>query len=494
MVDLVLSLLVFALAAIAVASVAYRPHLVLYALAAVVSIVGINVHVGITFYLSRIVIICFLVTLALRPSVGKQLALPSRPLLSFIFLFGLILLFQLVSVLFSDRVLDGIRQVSIYLSAMTIFVLVVIVGNRLVTITNAVRIYLLSGLIQGLYGLYQLIGFGFGWPTYQSLLAGIPMYTGELLVDGYLFSPSLGVFRASGFFPSDVSHYAGYMVGILLIGIALIVYDRRVVWPYLVILLGGIGLIFSFSRSGLLAFLAFGLPTLAFLMSRINRTGKRLGRSFAATLVAAPLLLLVVVLGALSSTLDVEWPNVGEVISNRLADVVNPEQGDDSMSEHILTRLTGLDAFASSPLIGVGLGVNATMWYSENFHRYWGGSHSHHLDILGQTGIIGGGLQFLFMALVATYMWRGLFASRGRSLERHLLAGLLAAYVAILLGNFLYHYFMVEFVWFLMGIGVALSRLLILDARKKGGNPALDMAQNGHAVHVSLSQTEALPR
>lgn len=46
------------------------------------------------------------------------------------------------------------------------------------------------------------------------------------------------------------------------------------------------------------------------------------------------------------------------------------------------------------------------------------GAHSHHLDILGQTGLIGAGLQFIFMAL----------------------AGLLYAYIAIIFGNFMYHF------------------------------------------------------
>lgn len=63
-------------------------------------------------------------------------------------------------------------------------------------------------------------------------------------------------------------------------------------------------------------------------------------------------------------------------------------------------------------------------------------------------------------------MWRALFVSNENSLARHMLAGLLASYIAIIFGNFLYHYFTLDIVWFLMGIGVALSRLLIIEDSK----------------------------
>lgn len=465
MVEIVI--LVFILSAIALAFVACRPHFILYTLAAVVSVVGINIHVGVTFYLFRIVNIVFLISLLLRLSTDKRVEVPSKLLSPYIIVFSFILLFQLVSVLFSAQISDGMTQVFIYASVMTTFVVVIIVGNRLVTITNAVKIYLFSGLVQGLYGVYQVIGFGFGWPTYQSLMVGIPRQANELMVDGYYYSGNFGTFRAAGFFQNDVSHYAGYMVGILLVGIALIVHNRGLFWPYLVVFFGGMGLIFSLSRSGLVAFFVFGLPTLIFLLSRVNRATKKRGRSFVATLFLILVPVGVLMSQAPLSSLGIKLPNVTEIMSKRLFDLVNPGGSTGSMEAHITTRLTGLDAWASSPLIGVGLGVNASPWYSEYYQRGWAGSHSHHLDVLGETGIIGAGLQFLFMMIVGKYMWRGLFITREPSLERHLLAGLLAAYIAILFGNFLYRYFLFDFVWFLMAIGVALSRLLILDARKK---------------------------
>jgi len=74
------------------------------------------------------------------------------------------------------------------------------------------------------------------------------------------------------------------------------------------------------------------------------------------------------------------------------------------------------------------------------------------------------------MCVVGGYMWRGLRLSREGSEERAVMAGLLAAYIAILLGNLLYHYYLNGFVWFLMGCGVALSYKIMLEAQANRAN------------------------
>lgn len=480
---------VLLLSAVMVVAAASRPHTVLYALAATVSLVGINVHLGVTLYLSRAFILLFLVSMLIRAAVGKRVRLPSRFFFPFLVLFALILCFQVVSVLLSGQVVDGLRQLSIYVSAMAVFLVVLFLSDDKAATIKSIKVYLVTGFVQGLYGVYQMVGNPFGWPTYQTLLAGIPT-ANDRTVDGYVYSSLYRAFRASGFFPADVSHYAGYMAGVLVLAIALMVHNRRSVLPYVVLVFGLMGLVFSLSRSGILAFVVFGLPSLFFLLSRIRPVARVLYRSL-----AIPGLLALILLGVVGpivlSSYDIDLPNPAEIISARLDDVLNPrENSGESMDEHVMTRLTGLDAMASSPLIGVGLGVNASPWYSERYQRGWAGSHSHHIDVLGQTGLIGGALQFLLMAIVGTYMWRGLLAKRDRSVERHVLAGILAAYIAILMGNFLYAYFLNDFVWFLMASGVALSRLLILEARKERvalGEPTSQSRQDDTGLQMAPS-------
>ncbi len=444
---------------------ASRPKYILYALAAGVSLVGINIHLGVTFYLSRIIVLFFLIAILIRLGMRKQICIPSKSLLLFGLLFLVLIFEQLVSALLSDHLMDGLRQISIYLSLMTMFVTVIIVGDRVEVITKAVKIYLGIGIVQGLYGLYLVIGGPYSLPTYQTLMAGIPT-ANDRTVGGYFYSGEYHMFRAIGFFPADVSHYAGYMAGILILAMALFVLNRRSLFLYIVLITGSLGLLFSLSRSGILAFVVFGIPVLFFLLWRVQPVAQR---SFLASIKPFTSLALIIALGVLVSiaVLDIDLTNISQAISSRFTDLVD-EKGskNESMAEHIHTRLLGLDAFASSPFFGVGPGVNASPWFSKNYQAGWAGSHTHHINMLGETGLIGAGLEWLIMGLAVQYMWRGLFVRREKSQERNLLAGLLAAYITIILGNLLYSYYLNDFVWFLMACGVALSRAIIVDVHK----------------------------
>jgi hypothetical protein len=435
-----------------------------YALAAVVSLVGINIHVGVTIYFSRIVIIFFLLAVLIREAMGRRVRVSTEVLFPYAKLFGLLLMVQCASVLLSDHVLDGFRQIAIYLSLMALFFTVVIAGSKAEIVTKAVKIYLAVGLVQGLYGIYQVIGGSHGWPTYQTFMDGIPT-ANDRTSNGFYYSGAYQAFRATGFFPADVSHYAGYLAGVLLLAIALLISNRKSLFLHLVIVVCSIGLILSLSRSGILAFVIFGLPSLSYLLWRVQPKPQRSFWILIRSL--APLALVGMMLGTMTVVtlnIDVTW--VSDAIYSRLADVVEAgENQNESMAEHIRTRLLGLDALESSPIYGVGPGVNASPWLSETYQVGWGGSHSHHINILGETGLLGAGLEWLLMWMVAKYMWRGLFVTRESSAERNLLAGMLSAFVTIVLGNIFYFYYLNDFVWFLMAGGVALSRAMIVEAQ-----------------------------
>ena len=442
------------------------PAFAVYVLAGVVSLVGLNVHVGITFYLSRTVIIFFLISLLVRAGVGKQIRIPADVLPLYIKLFSFLLIVQFISALFSDHVFDGIRQIFIYISLMVLFSTVIIVGSKVIIITKAIKIYLVTGLVQGLYGIYQVIGGPLGWPSYQILMAGIPT-ANDRTVDGFYYSGAYQAFRAIGFFPADVSHYAGYMVGIVLLAIALLVHNRRSLFLYAVLVLGIMGLLFSLSRSGILALIIFGIPSLSFLLWRVVPVSQRSYWKLTKSL--TPVVIMGFVLAtATIFALDIDLTNVSVATFDRLSDLVEAGQNpNESMGEHIHTRLLGLDAWASSPILGVGPGVNSSPWFSEKYNAGWAGSHSHHINILGDSGLLGAGLEWLLMWMAVRYMWRGLFARRNNTPERNLLAGLMAAFITIIFGNLFYSYFLNDFVWFLMACGVALSRAMLVEAHKE---------------------------
>jgi hypothetical protein len=413
--------------------------------------------------------IFFVFVIFIRLSQGKIIRLPRKVLGSYIKIMSMIILAQLISILTSglDNIPHGLRELFITLSAMFLFVTVLLIADDIGKVVNAVRLYILAAAVQGSYGLYQVTLAPLGWPTYQAMLAGIPT-ANDRTENGLLFFGAYQTFRASGFFPADPSHYSAYLTGAIILIISFLFSTRNSWYAMTALVICTFALILSFSRSGILALFVFGLPLLAYFLSRANRGShysysKLVGRGLSITVLGVSAIMLL------------QWVDPGfqatEKVGSifiRMSDLTNPgDSGVESMSTHIETRLLALDAFLSNPLIGVGMGLTISPWYSDNYKTFWYGAHSHHLDILGETGLIGAVLQWLLMGIAIRHMWRGLTVGSSPSLERNLLAGLLAAYVTIILGNFLYRFYLNDFVWFLMGLGVALSRLLIIQARSR---------------------------
>ena len=465
---------------IVIATVAFLrapDNLVLYSLAATVSLVGMHIHLGVSFYLSRIVVISFICSFFIKYIRGFKTEYPSLFLSRFIILFALILLFQIISTLVSPRIPEGLRQIAIHTALMAIFIIVISVSTNIESIIKAIKIYIGIGLLQSIYGIYQVVGGWYSWITYQKILAqfNIPT-TNDHTSNGFLYSGLYKIFRAIGFYPADMNHYAGYMVGILVLAASFLSYNRRLIWPRIIIALGFCALILSLSRSGMITLLFIGLPTLLFLITRIKpgaafQFGKLLltpmlvGVILSYLTFNSPIIITTLSNGQITSSSNAQENRITDILFNRYGDLLTNESPNkfESINEHIQSRLAGLKAFSTSPFFGVGLGVNASPWTSNNYHRGWGGSHSYHLDMLGQTGLIGAILQIFFMILAGKYMWTGFNHGNKDDPSRYLLAGLMASYIAIIFGNFLYHYFTLDIVWFLVGIGIALSRLRILS-------------------------------
>ena len=436
-----------------------------YILSGVVALVGINFHFGMTFYLSRLFIIVFLIGLLVRLSLKASIYI-NKVALVFGALFFLILFQHFISVIISERVYDGLRQIFIYLGVMSLFIIILSMNFQTTTIIKGLKIFLAIGLFQGVYGIYQVIGGPFGWPTYQSIMSFIPT-ANDKTVDGFLYSGAFGLFRAYGFFPGDVSHYAAYMATIVTLTISFIMSDPRSKYLKIVLFISVLALLLSLSRSGLLALILFGLPALFFLTVKLKVISNKSYLIFFLYLCGS-IVALMIFGPKIGDLIGFDTSHLFETVNRRIYDLVNAGQDPQgSMSIHILTRLMALDAFTLNPFFGTGLGVNASPWFSETYSAGWAGSHSHHFDILGQTGILGAFLEWFFMLLVAQYMWRGLKLKQALIHEKLILAGLFSTFILIIFGNILYHYFLNDFVWYLMGTGVALSRAMIIDSNKK---------------------------
>lgn len=442
-----------------------RPATILYALALTVSFISVNIHIGFTFYVSRVLLACLLMAVLIRGTSGLRGGVDLRMNPTFLILFAGTIIVQVITSLSAPSVSESFRQVFIYLSMMAIFIAVLILGVDVAVIVRAIYFYLAFGVVQGLAGVYQVIGGISGWPMYQDLLPEMPVGNPRNAQGIFLFGENM-VPRAFGFL-SDVNHYAGYMVGIILLALALIVWNRRRVFPYVILASGGAGLLLSLSRSGIVTLVVFGVPVLIMLLHRTSFSVRWLFRPM---LLLGGVLILLAVLGReMGGDLRTRSGafNFLDTLQGRLESLVYFGENERT---HLLTRLLALDAFVTSPIIGVGLGVTDTPWYSERYNEKWFGAHSHHLDALGQTGLLGAGLEWIFMGVAGVYMWRGLKQSQRGSQEQAVMVGLLAAFIAIILGNLLYHYYLNGFVWFLMGCGVALGRRIMLEAQTNRAN------------------------
>ena len=429
-------------------------------LAAVVSLVGINIDLGVTIRLSRVFLFLFLITFLLNWNYFKKLKI-SDSIYPFFILFTLIIVNQIISSLMSDHLQSGISQIFIYINLMFLFLAILLTSGNIEIIKRGIKIYILVGLIQAAYGFYQIFAGPLGLATYQSLFAsmGIPM-TNDQTVDGYLYSGALGLFRTTGFFSADVSHYAGYLVGIITISLSMLFHNPKRKYLWLIFIMAIFALILSFSRSGQLALILFGLPVLLFLLIHFKLIFFRVRNIFNLK-IASVFTVFIFSLPFIANQVGFDIDQVATTISSRFTDLFDAGSNDkESMGIHILTRLQGLDAFFTHPFFGVGLGVNASPWYSD-FYGGYAGSHSHHIDILAQTGIIGALLEWFFMFTVLRIMWRGL-STPIKDLEAHfILAGIFASVIAIIGGNLFYHYYINDFVWFLMATGTALSFYII---------------------------------
>ncbi len=438
----------------------FRPSIILYALALAVSFIAVNIHVGFTIYASRVFLLMLIVVIVLRSLIyGKSgIYLNINPV--FVILFILILFVQSLSLPLAENPVEHARIMFIYVSMMAIFIAVLILGSSIKALKKAVRFFLGFGIVQGAVGVYQVVGAIQGWPMYQKLIygnqadtikTGNPRHLMGVFYSGFDAMP-----RAFGFL-SDVNQYGGYLVVVILLALAFLVFNRRDILAYLALFFGGAGLVLSLSRSAWLTLIVFGLPALIFLMKRAGFFSHRL-RGLMIRIGFVVMLILAAGFFANQKGLF----NIQEVISKRIVSFVSNES---SAEGHILTRLAALDAWKTSPLIGIGFDYIYSGWYSARYDHLWFGAHSHYFNVLAGCGIFGLGLEMFFMAVVFLYMWRGLNRSRSDSQERMLMVGLLAVFISILFGNLFYHYYMNDFVWFIMGCGVALSRRIVCETK-----------------------------
>jgi len=477
-----------AFGAVALVSGFRREEYLLYLLGFVVSFVGFNVHLAATIYLSR-VILAVVVLLLIAGRIRTDCLLSQHgKYLAFAFA---ILLSQLISSAIADDTFASWRITGVYMFDLCVFLAVLCLGRAAQNVVTAIKIYGITVLLQALLGIYQVVGGARDWLSWQSLFPQMQTVN-DRTTGGFLYSGEYALFRATGLFTADVSHYAGFLASGLVLIIVLKLKRKTVrgsIASGAVAIVVLLALMLSLSRSGILTGLGVAVPLLAWALRRFGFGARRALKPIGIGFVLAGIGFIAS--GGKTADNGIDIGSLWATTITRFADLINAgNDPGESMSEHIRTRQLGLDAFVSSPLFGRGMGVNETPWYSERYDAYWAGSHSHHIDILGQSGLIGAGIQWLFMWCAIREMYVCVRSRRGTEEERLVMIGLMVSALSIVIGNLFYAYFISDFVWFLFGCGVAMSNGLMRD-RVRAGDERGEIRKGGIMRRVRAGSVAA---
>jgi hypothetical protein len=309
-----------------------------------------------------------------------------------------------------------------------------------------------AALVSMLYGGVQMAGVLMGFDTSLHFLE---KYGNPLMYYGIGSPAELSLtyfFRVNAFF-NDPNILAGYLAAAITMTLALLlrhagVAERRTQARFesLLLWLGLICMVFTLSRSGILALIA-GCATVLAFEPQVLRRG-RFWWMAAAGLAGASLVSVAMGIDPL-------------LLVQRLAQSFN--ENDVSSRVHHDVFLYGLSLLARYPLTGVGLG-NFGVHYSAEVDAYYPNmmSHSSPLSYFAESGLLGG---CAFLAVTGVVLWRPWRALRNPSLRRTrpelhaCVVGLLGAMVAIDVANLFYDYYLRTFIWVLSGLALAAARL-----------------------------------
>lgn len=309
-----------------------------------------------------------------------------------------------------------------------------------------------SALVVSGYAVLQMAGALIGWDT------GLHYFEKHGNPDFYygLGPPVIHqftkIFRANSFM-NDSNILGGYLAAVTPIFLALRLYHARnrkrirASFESLLLVMMGVSLLLTLSRSGLLAML-IGISVVLVGMRHQVRWGTFwLGSTALTGLTAAASTALginpLVLFGRLSASLD-------------LADYSN--------RTHFQVGNYALELFARFPLTGVGL-RNFGFYYANEIDPYFPNMIAHNavLGYLAETGLFGGLAFITLLIVILRTTWRTVATPGLRQTHPELYAwcvGLFGSVVALQVSNLFYDFYLRSFTWVLSGLAIATAQLV----------------------------------
>lgn len=254
---------------------------------------------------------------------------------------------------------------------------------------------------------------------------------------------------------TSYAHYGSFVVVILLVLLARMIYDRgiydRVAWSGLTMFYIA-AICLCFSRGVWLSFIV----SMGFLL--IQRSEGVKSRKL--MIVSAFVLLIIIVLSI---------PQVSDIIISRVSTIVSFKYG--TNKERLLRWATAIAMFRRYPILGAGYGSFAFSYINDPSilgakSKYGMGAHSEYLQVLSETGLVG----FIgWMWIIISFFLYGfkllnrLGLSKENMLWRSLAIGIMSAELALLIhflvNNLIQTYIVGIPFWILMGLLPAIGNV-----------------------------------
>jgi O-antigen ligase len=317
-------------------------------------------------------------------------------------------------------------------------------GRALVTLE-------VSAFVVAAYGVLQIVAGFVGFNLNLDALEAYGSPEFEYGVGAPVVHQLTKIFRANSFF-NDPNILGGYIGMVTPLVLALRNHHARTgrrlraAGEGVLLLVLGVCMLLTLSRSGLIALGAGCLTVMAFSPRSLFRPALWLGGGG-----------LVAVSWAASLGLGVD----PAVLLSRLSQSF--DLGDISNRLHFDVAAYAVSLFLRFPLTGAGMRNFGLYWASDvNPHQPNMIAHNAYLGFFAETGLLGG---LAFVALAAGILLRPWRAARRPGLRRQdpelhaWCVGLLGGLVALTVSNLFYDYYLRTFTWVFSGIAVATARL-----------------------------------
>lgn len=348
----------------------------------------------------------------------------------------------LLSLSQAENLSRAITVLVFILFTISLSILAVNLVNNRENLKKTILILFISGLIVGIFGLFQFGGDVIGFP--QSL---------TLLKEGYT-SKVFGFPRIQAFSMEPL-----YLANFLLIplGVGLALFINRQSEPlkrsFLVILISllMINFVLTVSRGGYLGLVGTLLVLGLFFFRRLFSL-----RNILIGIVA----MAIIIYGVSFALSRGQYRATNEFLGHiKFQDITEGE----SIEGRLVTFRNALRAYEQSPLLGIGIG-NYGPW-AKNYPPVppktgWDIVNNQYIEVLAETGLVG---LIAYSLLLIVLVFRSLVALKYTSdlFLKSVLIGLLAALVGVLIQyNFMSTLYIIH-IWVLIGLLVAVQNIIL---------------------------------